>query len=65
MDDAFNQDGNFMETGALIGDEGTMILEGSENLGEFDMPFSPAPQQEPVQERKRSKITGLFGRKKG
>lgn len=64
-DNSFNQDGNFMETGALIGDEGTMILEGSDNLGEFDMPFSPAPQSQPVPEPKKGRLTGLFGRKKG
>lgn len=58
-DPAFNQEGNYMGTGTLIGEQGTQLLEGAQNFGEFEMPYTPEP--EPVAEpATKRRTTGIF-----
>lgn len=63
QDDAYNQNGNMLETGMMIGDEGTMMLNGTD-MSNFDMPFSPMPEEPEPKGKKSGRFTsGLFKKK--
>lgn len=67
--DPYSQQDNFMGTGDLLDNGGTMLFEGTNELlsGDFSVPYSQEPMMEPeVEEQpvKKKGLSGFFGRRK-